>query len=329
LKQVLIDRYGAPHEVARCAEVADVGAPAAGEVVFDVLATPVNPADIAFCWGRYRVRPPLPAAPGAECVGRVTAVGAGVVGVRPDDLVINLETENWAERRRVRAEDVVALPRGMDVEQASMLRANPMTARLLLSDVVPLQSGDWVIQNVANSAAGKHLIRLAAMRGIHTVNVVRRESLFGELRALGADVCVIDGPDLVEHVRAATGGALPRLALDALAGEGTARLSECVADGGTVCCYGSVTGADPIMRRTSLVYRGVNLVGFTLRRHLQRYAAEEVRRLYRELAQVVADGTLHSVVEARYPITDIQAALRHAQREGRSGKVLLLPNGPV
>ena len=210
-----------------------------------------------------------------------------------------------------------------------MLRANPMTARLLLSDVVPLQRGEWVLQNVANSAAGKHLIRLAAMRGIHTVNVVRRESLFAELSALGADFCVIDGPNLAERVRAATGGAPLRLAIDAVAGEATARLSDCVADGGTVCCYGSVIGADPVMRRASVVYRGVTLVGFTLRRELQRYAADEVQRLYDELAQLVVDGTLRTSVEARYPIDEIQVALRHAQREARSGKILLLPNGDI
>ena len=51
MKQVLIDRYGAPEEVARCAEVPDVGAPAAGEVVFDVLLLPINPADVSFCRG--------------------------------------------------------------------------------------------------------------------------------------------------------------------------------------------------------------------------------------------------------------------------------------
>src|SRR5438132_4886979 len=89
MKQILIDRYGPPEEVARCAEVPDVGAPAAGEVGFDVLACPINPADVSFCRGTYRLKPPLPATPGAECVGRVTAVGASVSDVRPGDLVVN------------------------------------------------------------------------------------------------------------------------------------------------------------------------------------------------------------------------------------------------
>src|SRR5215468_8473432 len=118
MKQVLIDRYGRPEEVARCGETDDVGAPGPGEVVFDVLAFPINPADVSFCRGTYRLRPALPATPGAECVGRVTAVGAGVSEVTVGNLVINLQRENWAQRRRVKAADVIPVPSGLDLRQA-------------------------------------------------------------------------------------------------------------------------------------------------------------------------------------------------------------------
>src|SRR5499427_2527234 len=201
MKQILLDHYGQPEDNLRCADVPDVGAPVAGEVVFDVLAFPINPADISFCRGTYRLKPPLPATPGAEAIGRVTAVGAGVSAVRPGDLVINLQRENWAERRRVKADDVIGVPPTIDLRQAAMLRINPPTALLLLTDVVALQPGDWVIQNVANSAVGRLVIRLARARGLKTVNVVRRESLFAELTPLGADACVVDGPELAAMVR--------------------------------------------------------------------------------------------------------------------------------
>src|SRR5438477_10003081 len=115
MKQVLIDGYGQPEEFARCVDGPDVGAPGAGEVVFDVLLFPINPADVSFCRGTYRLKPPLPATPGAECIGRVTAVGAGVAHVKPGDLVINLQRENWAQRRRVKGDDVIALPPAMDL----------------------------------------------------------------------------------------------------------------------------------------------------------------------------------------------------------------------
>jgi mitochondrial enoyl-[acyl-carrier protein] reductase / trans-2-enoyl-CoA reductase len=329
MKQVLIDGYGAPEEVARCADVPDVGAPGAGEVVFDVLAFPINPADISLCRGTYRLKPPLPATPGAECVGRVAAVGAGVGHVKPGDLVINLQRENWAQRRRVKGDDVIPIPPGMDLRQAAMLRINPPTALLMLTDIVALKPGDWVIQNVANSAVGRLVIRLAAARGVRTMNVVRRDALFAELKALGADACVVDGPDLAEAVKAQTGGAPVRLGLDAVSGRATARLSTCLGDGGVVCTYGSMSGEDPVMLRSTLANAGQTLVGFTLGRGLATRSLEQVRAMYADLGRQVLDGTLTAPVEKIYPIEDIKTALAHAQRGARNGKILVTPNGAV
>src|SRR5258706_11450371 len=173
------------------------------------------------CGGTYRLRPAVPAGIGAECVGRVAAVGAGVSHVKPGDRVINLQRENWTQKRRVKGDDVIPVPAKMDVRQAAMLRINPPTALLLLTDIVALKPGDWVIQNVANSAVGRTVITLAQQRGLKTINVVRRDSLFAELKALGADACVVDGPDIAEHVRAQTKGGAVRLALDAVSGRAT------------------------------------------------------------------------------------------------------------
>jgi len=196
MKRIDLSAYGAPETAANCVEVADVGAPGPGEVVFDVLAFPINPADVSFCRGSYRLRPPLPATPGAECVGRVAAVGAGVTPVRPGDLVVNMQRENWVQRRRIRSEDAIPVPAGLDLAQAAMLRINPATALLLLEDHVALKPGDWVIQDVANSAVGRHLIVLSKARGVKTANVVHRDDVAAELRDLGADVVLKDGPAL-------------------------------------------------------------------------------------------------------------------------------------
>lgn len=329
MKQILLDRYGQPEDGVRCAEVSDVGAPGAGEVVFEILAFPINPADISFCRGTYRLRPELPATPGAECVGRVTAVGAGVSHVKVGDLVINLQRENWTQKRRVKGDDVIAVSEGIDIQQAAMLRINPATALLLLTDIVPLKPGDWVIQNVANSAVGRLVIRLARSRGIKTVNVVRRESLFGELKALGADACVVDGANLTDEVKTLTRGAPIRLGLDAVSGRATARLSACLAEGGAVCNYGSMSGEDPVMSRTALVSGGQTLVGFILGRGLATRSLEQIRAIYADLGQQVAKGNLSAPVEMVYPIEDIKEAVAHAQRGERSGKILVAPNGPV
>lgn len=329
MKQVVLELYGAPADAVRCVEAPDPGAPAPGEVVFDVLAFPINPADLSMCRGTYRLRPPLPAGIGAECVGRVTAVGDGVAHVKAGDLVINLQRENWTQRRRVAADDVIPVPPGLDRLQAAMLRINPPTARLLLTDLVELRPGDWIIQNVANSAVGRFVIRLGRARGVRTVNVVRREALAAELAPLGADVCVVDGPDLADRVKAATDGASIRLGLDAVSGQATARISTCVGERGVVCNYGSMSGEDPVMPRSKLIGEGQSLVGFILGRALAPRSRAEVRAIYGELAEQVRAGLLTAPVEQIYPIEEIRAAVAHAEQGGRRGKILVAPNGAV
>ena len=329
MKKVEIGAYGAPEEVASCVEAADVGAPGTGEVVFDVLAFPINPADILFCRGTYRLRPPLPATPGAECVGRVAAIGAGVRGLDPGDLVINLERENWAQRRRVKAEAAIRIPSRLDTAQAAMLRINPPTALLLLVDNADLKAGDWVIQNVANSSVGRAVIVLARQRGLHTVNVVRREEAAAGLAELGADAMVLDGADLAERAQEAAKGAPIRLGIDAVGGEATRHIGDAVADGGVVVSYGSMSGEDPRLSRLALNFRGVRLQGFNLGRGLAKRTPEEVRAIYADLAAQVSEGRIYSPVEATYRIEEIKQALAHAQRGGRGGKILVLPNGPL
>ena len=329
MKRIEITAYGTPEEVARCAEVPDVGDPGSDEVVFDVLAFPINPADISFCRGSYRLRPPLPATPGAECIGRVAAVGAEVTQMKLGDLAINMERENWAQRRRVRTEDAIPIPPGLDLAQAAMLRINPPTALLLLEDHVRLAPGDWVIQNVANSAVGRHIIVLAKLRGVRTLNVVRRDDVAAELRDLGADVVLKDGPDLAERARAATGGAPIRFGIDAVSGEACKRIGDCVAEGGVVVSYGSMSGQDPVMSRAAVNMRGVSLTGFNLGRGLVKRSRDQVRSIYADLAAKIRDGVLKAPIDALYPIDEIRAALIRAQQGGRNGKVLVLPNGPL
>jgi len=329
MKQVLIEKYGTPWEVARCADVADIGAPAADEVVFDVLAFPINPADMWFCRGSYRLKPPLPATPGAECVGRVTAVGATVKHVKPGDLVINLQRENWTQRRKVKGDDAIPLPAGIDLRQAAMVRINPPTALLMLTDFVELRKGDWVIQNVANSAVGRLVIVLAHQRGLRTLNVVRRPELADELSALGADLVMVDGEDLAARVARATGEARIMLGLEAIGGAATGRLADCVATDGTLVHYGSMSGEDPTVGRSNFIYRGVRLTGFMLGRFLARRSPQQIREIYAGLAGQVMAGKLGAPVDTVYPIDKIKQALAHADKGGRNGKILVSPNGQV
>jgi NADPH:quinone reductase-like Zn-dependent oxidoreductase len=329
MKQVQFAAFGTPHEVAACIEVPDVGAPGPDEVVIEVEAFPINPADLLTISGGYAVRPKLPATLGAECVGRIAAAGAAAQGLAAGDRVINLGRDNWCQRRRVPAAQALAVPADADVLQLAMLKVNPATALLMLRNYLDLQPGDWVIQDAANSGVGTNLIRLAKADGIRTVNVVRRDALIRPLQAIGADVVLVDGDDLAARVQGATGGAAIRLAIDAIGGAIVLRLADCLAEGGTVVNYGLLSGQPCQLGAHHTIFKSITLTGFWLQKALTSMARPDVEALYGDLAARVADGTLRVEVEATYPIEEIKAALAHAGRAGRAGKILVLPNGPV
>jgi NADPH:quinone reductase-like Zn-dependent oxidoreductase len=329
MKAARLTAFGVPHDMVECADVADVGEPAYGEVVIEVEACSINPADLLIIEGRYPSDLTPPAPLGIEGAGRVAAVGNGVSEVAVGDKVMSLGRANWVQKLRLKAEQVIKLPAGVDILQAAMLKVNPATALLMLRDYVDLAPGDWVIQNAANSAVGVNLIRLTRARGIRTVNVVRRESLIQPLKAIGADVVIVDGDDLAGRVRAETGDASILLAIDAVAGPATLRLADCLADGGIVVNYGLLSGQPCQISSMQVWLRGITLTGFWLAKLMRSMPLSEIRALYADLAGRLADGTLGVEIEATYTLDRISEAMQHAAREGRSGKILLTPNEPL
>jgi NADPH:quinone reductase-like Zn-dependent oxidoreductase len=328
MKIVRFEAFGDAHKVASAVEVADPGPPDAGEVLVDVEAFPINPVDLLTIAGIYASRPALPAIPGSEGLGKVAAVGSGVSHVAPGDRVLMMGRENWMQRKRVGAAEVIPVGVDADPLQLAMLKINPATAYLMLKRYRDLESGDWLIQNAANSAVGTNLIKLAKAEGVRTVNVVRRESLVAPLKAMGADVVLVDGPDLAERVKTAAQGAeIP--AIDAVAGEATGRLAECLAEGGVVVNYGLLSKQPCAIGPHQVVFRSITLTGFWLVKFLTAMSAEQKAELYADLGERIASGALEVEVESVYAIEDIQAALEHAAREARGGKILVAPNGPV
>lgn len=163
------------------------GAPADGEVVIAVEASPINQYDLLTVAGGYGYRPQLPAIVGSEGVGRVVAVGAGVKHLKEGDRTLApFLPPTWAERIKTDARWLRPLPPG-DVNQFAMMGVNPPTAYFLLTDIVKLPHGSWIIQSGANSGVGRAIVAVAKSLGLKTINVVRREEVGAEMKALGAN----------------------------------------------------------------------------------------------------------------------------------------------
>lgn len=329
MKAIEFASYGVPHEVCRCVDVADVGPPEAGEIVIEILASAINPADLLIVEGRYPGPADLPARLGIEGVGRVASVGPGVDSVAVGDCVISMERQNWAQRVRIPAGRAIRIEQDVDLLQLAQLKANPPSAMLMLRNYVDLKPGDWVVQNAANSGVGRHVIRLAAVDGIRTANIVRREEAVASLKEIGADVVLVDGNDVGARMRAETGGTGARLALDAVCGDATRRLGDCLEDGGVIVNYGFLSGEPCIITPHQLVLRDITLKGFWMVRAGGAMPLDRLHATYRELADRFADGTLFVPVDATFELDAIAEALERSWRFGRSGKIVLTPNGPV
>lgn len=329
MKAIEFATHGVPHEVCRCVEVPDVGAPGPGEVVVAIEASAINPADLLIVEGRYPGPASLPARLGIEGVGKVIALGAGVETLAVGDRVVSLERANWAERVRIPAGRAVRMPEGVDPLLLAQLKANPPSAMLMLRNYVDLQPGDWVVQNAANSGVGRHVIRLARAAGIRTINVVRRAEAASGLTEIGGDVVLVDGDDLGARVRAATGGAGARLALDAVCGDATRRLADGLRDGGVVVTYGFLSGEPCTITPHQLILHDIALKGFWMVKAGGGMSPAELHAMYRDLAGRFADGTLLGPVEASYGLDDIATAVEKSWRFRRDGKIVLTPNGPL
>jgi trans-2-enoyl-CoA reductase len=297
--------------------------PSAGEVIVKMRAAPINPADLNQIEGKYPVRAQLPATPGFEGAGIVAEVDRDVTNVNAGALVIlphNAGT--WRDAVTVKADELVVVPAGIEPVHAAMLKINPMTAWRLLHDYVDLARGDWLIQNAANSAAGRAVIQIAHELGYKTVNVVRRSELIGELRAEGGDVVLVDSENLRHEVQDAIGGSPIRLGLNAVGGESALRLANCLAPGSTLVTYGAMSLQPLKIPNGLLIFKDLRFRGIWINKWYDNATPAQRMEAFQHLFEMAKRGLLQTKVEKAYPLSEAKSAVAHAARGQRSGKII-------
>ena len=297
--------------------------PASDEAVVQMRTAPINPADLNQIEGKYPVRFPLPATPGFEGAGVVVDLCKSVKDLTVGALVIlphNLGT--WRDAVAVKASDLVTVPPEIDPVHAAMLKINPMTAWRLLHDYVDLKTGDWLIQNAANSAAGRAVIQIAHDLGYKTVNVVRREELIDELRAEGGDVVLVDGENLREEVKNATNSAAIPLGLNAVGGDSALRLANCLAPESTVVTFGAMSLRPLKIPNGLLIFKDLRFRGIWINKWYNNATMDERMEAFRQLFEMAKRGLLKTKVEKAYPLSEAKTAVTHAAQGKRSGKII-------
>ena len=323
MKAIQIETFGNPVEVVKAVDLPDVGAPAAGDVVIALEASPINQYDLLMIAGGYGYRPPLPAVMGTEGVGRVVAVGSGVKHLKEGDrTLVPFLQPAWAERIKTNAPWLRPLPPG-GINQFAMMGVNPPTAYLLLTDIVKLPRGSWVIQNGANSGVGRATVAIAKSLGLRTVNVVRRDEVVAEMKAFGGDVVQVDRPDLAKRVAAETGNAPITLALDGVSDTSPMNLMSCLSESGVLVSYGGTSRKPMVVNPGSFIFKKQTIHGFWLLYWYQSATPAEITAMFEHLAPLIAASTISTPVAATYRFDQVKDAITHAGRS--SGKVLFAP----
>ena len=335
MRAAVFDRYGEPADVlafrAEHPEPAATSGFAGGLVRVRMLASPVNPSDLMTVRGEYRFRPDLPAVPGYEGVGVVES-GGGVLGrlLRGKRVaVLAAEGGNWADFNAVPANRCVPVPGDLALPQAAMFFVNPATAYVLTAKVLAVPKGAWLLQTAAGSSLGRMVIALGKHRGFKTVNVVRRAEQADELRAAGADAVVVfdvngdDPADLRDRVEEATGGADVRHALDCVAGATGGAAAGCLAAGGRLVCFGTLSGEPLAVPARRLLFDGTRVEGFWLGRWMEQASLPTKLAVTRSVGKLLSAGAIANDVGESFPLDRVAEAVAAGERPGRGGKVWL------
>lgn len=317
--------FGEPADVL-CLGDSPVPQPGPGQVRIKTLLSPIHNHDLWTIRGNYGYKPSLPAIGGSEAVGVIDALGEGVDGIAVGQrFTVAGVHGTWAEFFLAPAKQLVPLPDAIADEAAAQLIAMPLSALMLLESL-HAEPGDFILQNTANGAVGKTLAMLAAARGVHTINLVRRDAGVDELAELGiANAVSTAQPGWQDKVRAIAGDQPIRAAIDSVGGTAAGDLLALLGENGLLVSFGSMTGEPMQMSSGDLIFKQATVKGFWGSTASAKLSVDDKRRLIGELLRLAASGELKLPVEAIFDLADASQAAAASLQPGRKGKVLLRP----
>jgi trans-2-enoyl-CoA reductase len=329
--------YGDPIKVLSKKEV-QLKDPKSNEVVVQMLAAPINPADINTIQGVYGVKPQLPAVGGNEGVGNIIKVGGNVKDLAPGDKVIPLggATGSWRTHAIWSREDVLKIPKSTPVVAAATITVNPCTAYRMLKDFVDLRPGDTVIQNGSNSAVGQAVIQLARIWGLRTVNVIRSRPNLSEvvdyLKGLGATHVLTEEELRSKSTMEELFSTIPKptLALNCVGGKSATELMRMLDYKGVHVTYGGMSMQPVTVPTGQLIFKDIRIRGYWMSHwHKEQGDSEPKQRMFDELCRMAEKGQFKPPPVNQVPIERFEEAIRQATEHSTGKKQLLIMDGPV
>jgi len=322
MKAALYRCYGAP-QVVRIEEVARP-APAPDELLVKVRAASLNPLDWHYMEGspyimRLEVGVGQPKDPrlGVDFSGTVEAVGKDVQHFKVGDAVFGARDGAFAEYLTVRESRAVALkPEGVSFEQAASLPIAAITALQALRDKGKLRAGQKVLVNGASGGVGTFAVQLARWMGGEVTGVCSARN--AELaRSLGADHVIDYGRE--DFTR---GTAHYDLIIDIVGNHPLLDYRRVMTPHGILVVVGGPNSRGQLLGPLTLMLDAAFLSRF-VSQQFEPFLAELNPKDLALLADLIQQGKLKPVIDRRYPLAELPAAMAYLEAGHARGKIVL------
>jgi NADPH:quinone reductase len=324
MKAIRAHAFGGP-DVLRLEQVDDpIAGP--GEVVIDVRAAGVNPADTYMRNGTYAIVPKLPYIPGGDAGGVVSAVGAGVTEFSVGDpLIVGTAlsfdlTGCYAEKVKRKVSEVLPLPSGVSFAAAATFGVPYATAHYALFERGGGRAGETVFVHGASGSVGTAAIQLAKRAGLRVIGSGGSARGLELIAREGADHAVDHSKKgYLDEVKQMTGGEGPKLILEMLANVNLAADMDLAAKYGRIVIIGN-RGEITINARVAMM-KELDIRGLAL----WNARPEQVKSMMNDILSGVADGSVRPVIGREMPLAEAAAAHVAVLEPGAYGKIVLVP----
>jgi NADPH2:quinone reductase len=205
-----------------------------------------------------------------------------------------------------------------------MYLANPISAYVMVKEVLKVPRDSWLLVTAAGSALGKSVVRMGRRDGFRTICVVRSATNTAELAALGADAVIeTDRTDLVTEVARLTGGQGVPCALDCVGGALTGQVVRCLGVNGRLLVYGTLADTPIEIPARDLMMPLAQVSGFYLGLWMAQRSPLKLLGLLRAMKRLTAEGVFQTEVSEVYPLEQVAVAVAASLKPGRTGKVML------
>ena len=299
--------------------------PAAGEVLIEIKAASLNFPDLLIVQNKYQFKPTLPFVPGSEYAGVVTAVGEGVIHLKPGQAVACLSgTGGFGTHAIAPAKLCMPLPEGFSFVDAAAFIMIYATSHHALIDRAQLRAGETVLVLGAAGGVGTSAIQIAKIAGARVIAAASTDEKCALCKAEGADASInYSKENLREALKTLTAGKGPDVIYDPVGGDFAEPAFRSIAWRGRYLVVGFAAGPIPALPFNLALLKGASIVGvfwgdFSRREPLANAA------MMAELAAWYAAGIIKPVIDRTMPMAELKAAYARMGSREVKGKLVMV-----